>query len=1142
MQQYIIFLILSLLVSGGLQAQFADRSQLADGSLYRLAILKDGVYKVDASLLEALGANPQAVDPGQVQVLSAGGGMLPQPNAQPRPNDLGSLPVLVQGSGDGRFDAVDYVLFYAAGPDAQHWDGSFIHFEQNLYADTNYVFLKLSEGVAPPLPTKQLPGAGQPLPFSRGVYHHEQDEVNYLDVYPGTAGTGRLWLGENFILEKERAFTIPIGQGVGQPAEVEAQVMANSTTASTFFFQVGGQVLDTVAIRATPRTEYGIKGRLSKTTFDIPHELLQGGSVELTIRYATGDANAQSYLDFFTLNMPEQPTYLNAPILFNNAEAVGSGTTSFQLQSATADLHIWEVTDALNPVNIPFTWQNGQASFADSSNTFRRYCAFVPADVPAPIAAGSVPNQNLHGLATPNLLIVAPGHLLPEAQRLAAFREQHDGLTVAVVTDRQVYNEFSGGRQDVTAIRDLARMLYLRNSDPVTGLRYLLLFGDASYDFKGRVQRNTNQLPIYQARESLHPIYSYSSDDYFGLLENHEGDWQESPAQDEDMEIGIGRLPVNTLAEARTLVDKLIHYASSPNTLGKWRNKLVFVADDGDINIHQMQADRLADFVEANYGAFNNQKLFVDAFPQITSTASGKRVSVAVRERINLAANEGALVINYSGHGAETGWASENILNVGQVLEWENMDNLPLMVTATCEFGRYDNPKLVSGAEHALLSQKGGVIGLLTTTRPVFSNTNFLLNQAFYRQVFEPVNGEMPRLGNIIKETKNQSINGVVNRNFALLGDPSMRLAYPAEQAVLTKFNGNPIVEGTYDTLRALQEVTFEGEIRLNGAISSDFEGEVFINVFDKKREKETLGDGDENRVMRYTAYESVLFKGSATVRQGRFTFSFRVPKDIDYRLGLGKLNMYAQHATQKRDANGYAGHLKVGRGIVEADPDQQPPNIALFLDDSTFVNGGSVRPNTLLLAFFQDPSGINLTGNGLGHQITAFLDGDTDNPILLNDYYRAMPDDFTQGSLAYPFKGLSPGKHTLTVRAWDAFNNMGETTISFLVTASADIETKGLIAAPNPFREQVELRFNHNFPGGDLRIHLSVFNTSGQKIMESRFSYDSAPTQINGLYWDGKNSSGTRVPSGLYLYRIQVVERNSGAAAQLSGRVLLQE
>ena len=553
--------------------------------------------------------------------------------------------------------------------------------------------------------------------------------------------------------------------------------------------------------------------------------------------------------------------------------------------------------------------------------------------------------------------------------------------------------------------------------------------------------------------------------------------------------------------------------------------------------MHQSDADQLARYIETRSPSFRPERLFLDSFPQDV-TPSGQQAP-SVNKAIDNAIADGRLIINYTGHGGETGWAEEQILTLQDIFSWRNR-RLPLFVTGTCEFGRYDDPTVRSGAELTMTSRLGGAIALLTTTRPVTANTNFLLNQAFYQSVFTPIGGIMPRLGDVLRLTKNNSLSGSRNRNFTLLGDPSLRLAYPKAQIVLTRINGRVVTANSSDTLRALQTVTLEGDIRDEQRINTltDFSGVMRLTVYDKATTQTTRGT--ESSPMSYQTYTSLIYTGQIKVQQGKFSLQFTVPKDIDYVFGSGRLYAYAVRADSLIDAAGSYNNLLIGGSVIPDSIDKQPPTVALAIDRAD-VSGDMVRiagPDVTLVAQLADNRGINLAKSGLGHELTARLNDQ--EPLVLNENYVATSSDGRRGEMRYTFRGLVPGLYTVRLKAWDINNNSGEGALTFRVSDKPKLAIQVLKTYPNPFYEQTTFELTHNRSGDALDWTVTVFDRSGQQVVTQAGSCSDCPASIQVSTWDGRSDRGLIQNKGLYIYRLTVRSANDGNESTQSGKLIL--
>ena len=600
------------------------------------------------------------------------------------------------------------------------------------------------------------------------------------------------------------------------------------------------------------------------------------------------------------------------------------------------------------------------------------------------------------------------------------------------------------------------------------------------------------------------------------FMDADEGPWNEalSGIGGHLMDLSIGRLPVTSPEQARDVVDKLIHYATNPSTLGSWRQDIYYIADDGDFNLHQRDADQLASMVDTANQDFNVNKIYLDAFPQ-QQTPNGESAE-SVNQQIDQAVQKGALIINYTGHGSEFRWAEETILNQNMIDAWDNYDRLPFFVTATCEFGRHDDPARVSGAENLITNNQGGAIGLVTTARPVFASKNFILNRAFYEVALDPVSNKYPTLGDIFRFVKNDSYRVVANRNFVLLGDPSMRLAYPEYNLVITEIEKNDNVVS--DTVEALSKVRISGlAINTAGDTLNSYNGTAEVTIFDKASDTRTLGS-DGGPTFNFKQRNSVIFRGLASITEGQFEVEFVVPKNINYQVEQGKISLYGLSNDGLSDAGGATLSLVVGGSNPDAPVDDTPPRIQLFMDDTSFKNGGATGVNTNLLAQLSDESGINISNTGFGQDITLSLNEGEE--IVLNDFYRADLDNFQSGWVNYPLNGLEPGSYNLKIKAWDVYNNSQEAALDFVVVENPALALHRVINYPNPVEEFTTFQIDHNQAGNPLEVGIFIYNGQGQLVRTLNKQYTSSPASISDLIWRGNNNYGADLNRGLYLYK----------------------
>jgi hypothetical protein len=1093
-----------------------NSSVLENGRWVKMKFTQEGVYRIDRATLVVMGFDVNSLDPRNLAIYGNGGGMLPQSLSAERPLDLIENGIFVSGESDGIFNNEDFLLFYVDSVDKLFFDDNTSSFtsSQNVYTEEISYFITSKSEAGKRLQTlPNLISSTSPITSYNQIIRHEADIINIL-------GSGREWFGEGFgggntLDFNFTALQIAANQQIKGNFKMMSQAFGNTSVSAT----VNSQNFGTIEFQAIPNSRYGIKGHESEGNFIINTSNI-GSTNEIRIQLTfnrQGNSNAAAYLNSFLIDVPSQLRYGGNPLIFRSVNSLDQSISNYTIGNANGNLRIWDITNPIESKIQSGALNGTDFNFGAFSDQLRQYITFDAANAPVPTVFELIVNQDLHSAIVPDMVIISAPEFLAEANRLATHRQTKDNLEVLVVTPSQIYNEFSGGQQDVSAIRDY--MAYLKSRSDQ--LKYLLLFGKGSYDYKDRIDGNTNFVPTYEARSSLNPLTSYSSDDYFGFLEETEGEWEESRNGDHDLDIGIGRIPATNIDQAKIAVDKIINYQTSINGIGDWRRRLVFVADDGDNNLHQRDADRLATLVDTTYAGFNVRKIYLDAYEQVSSP-NGESSPKAENALLD-AVDQGVLILNFTGHGAETGWMQERILTIESISNWKNPNRLPLVVTATCEFGRNDDPLIVSGAEELMFKSNGGAISLITTARPVFSSSNYTLNLALYGSILEKPNGEFQRLGDIIKFTKNNALNGANNRNFILLGDPSMRLNYPENEIKITKINGIA-PNAQVDTLRALQKVRIEGRIEAAGQEDTNFNGKLNFSLFDKRNNRQTIGT--ESNPFSYLERDSQLFNGTATVTNGQFVVDFVVPKNINYQFGSGKMSMYAFKSGQLSDAFGAKIDFTLGGTTQNPENDNQPPLVKAFINDTSVVKKIIVKKDALLLLQLFDENGINISESGIGQNLSATLnDSITFN---LNSFYEAKIDDFQSGKVRFPLRDLPLGINYLEIRAWDNFNNLSKTNIEFEVTTENSILISEINSYPNPFVNNTTFSITHNSAGEALDLRIEIVNSKGESVT-SLFSEIEFGSNTETVSWNGTDKNGSKLGKGIYIYNVILRSVNSG-------------
>lgn len=840
----------------------------------------------------------------------------------------------------------------------------------------------------------------------------------------------------------------------------------------------------------------------------------------------------QAWLDWFALK-GRSPLSFTAgrQFLFRDKNSVATGRAAgFRIACPVSALRIWDVTDPQGPVNMVVTKEGNDWLFVQDVSILREFIGFSNETLLQPLPFGRIANQDLHALSAASFIIITAPALRVQADRLAAFHQNREGIKTVVVNAEQVFNEFASGVPDPTALRDFVKMFYDRaGTDSTQRPKYLLLFGAGSFDYKNRIKGNTHLVPAYESAESLDPLTTYTSDDYFGMLDD--GDDINGPGIPL-LDIGIGRIPAVTAAEAASFVNKLIAYHDTA-ALGPWRSDITFIADDEDNNLHLQDAETISGALNVLAPSYNLQKIYLDAYTQ-QRAAGGSRYPDANTDILS-AVNEGTLIWNYSGHGGYRRLAEEVVLDQEIIRAFTNNKRLPLFITATCDVAPFDNPLVSSIGEDLLLRPETGAIALMTTTRLVFAFSNRVMNQNYLQSAFQKKgDGKYPSLGEAVRAAKNITYSffgdPVNNRKFTLLGDPAMSLAFPSHEVRLTAVNGQPI--GTRpDTLRAYSTYTMEGVVAdAGGNVDPQFNGTVYAKIFDKPRQRVTRGNDPGSPVTRFNEQVAPLFRGTATASGGRFSFSFVVPIDIDYRYGKGKAGFYAQSKTT--DGSGSAVDFVVG-GTGQGVDDKQGPGIRLWMNDERFTEGSLTNPQPVLLARLEDSSGINIMGTSPGHDITAILDGDPRQSFVLNKYYLADKDSYRTGRVRFTLPRLTKGNHTLTVKAWDVLNNSSQQDISFRVEEEERFVLENVLNYPNPFTTRTAFWFDHNRPAEPLQVSVRIFTVSGKLVKTLRQTIFSEGSRSNEVEWDGLDEFGNRLGRGTYIYHLKVTAANGKNAEQ---------
>ena len=1116
---------------------YAHRSAMASGSWYKIGLPETGIYKLTASDLSDLGIDVSKIDPRQIRIYHNGGGVLPEMNAVSRPDDLVEVPIYVAGESDGHFDNSDYILFYGRGPVCWKLESDRIAYthEQNPYDDHAYAFVVLGLGQG-----KRIAEASQPSGNASEIINQFLDYQVYENDQFNVFRVGRTYYGDKMEYTSTKTINFDFPNVVTTiPCWVKTALMGRNFQPANFEVFVDNVNKATYPISTTTSSTehpfgYDVGGWVSANpTKDNLNVMLKHNALG-------SNSTSEGYVDYVLTNAWRKLTFTGGQMLFRNPGASASTQIyEYRLAGASQQTQVWDVSDPRNPSKVKGQLNGTTYSFKVVGNRNNEFVAHNGSSYCSAKAIGKVGNQNLHGVRDVDFVILTYADFMDQAERLKAIHNRIDpDLNVYITTPELVYNEFSCGAKDVTAIRDFCRMLYL-DSTPGRKIKYLLLLGDCSYDFKNR-DGIVDFVPSYETVKSLDMSTTYVTDDYFGFMDENEGDIGHSLA-----DIGIGRFPVQTLEQASQMVDKIERYiVKDATTMTPWRNKFTFFCDDDSGFVRN--ADSLARMLKWVGGdGVVVDKIYLDAYPQIS--APGGEIAPDVNAAINSRVEKGTLVLNYVGHGGEVQLADEKILQRKDVDSWRNAPMYPLMITGTCEFSRFDDHQRTSLGEYSFLNQYGGMIAMFTTSRVTHGGDNMNFAKGIYNNLFRVVGGEHYRLGDIYRMAKTNG--GNFEKRYVFFGDPALHLTYPKWKVETLSINGkypgydldsiqiNDTTWRTYpvyhDTISALQPVEIEGVVKdLDGNVASNFNGVVSVIVYDK--ETELVANG-----VNFKLRNSMIFNGKAEAANGKFKINFIVPRDISYRFGQGLINYYA--TDYDIDANGNCDSFIIGGFYDEATEDNEGPEIKLFIDDTLFVSGGLTGQNPMLLALVDDESGINTTGAGIGHDIMATLTGPTKNAYSLNDYFVADLDQPGKGSITYKMQDLADGVYTLTLKVWDIYNNSSTASIDFTVVNNSGMVIENAFNAPNPVTDETHFVFDHNQVGNNVKVDIYIYDIMGRWVNTISETVSGASTRTDPIRWNGCGAGGASLRNGVYIYRI-VATNDNGETATLVSKLVLSK
>ncbi len=1097
-------------------------SVLNSGKWYRLTVNADDIYKLDGTYLSAAGIDVASVDPRTIRIYGNGGSEVPEDITQPRPTDLVEIAISVRGESDGKFDTGDYILFY--GKSVRGW--TYDHQAQTLrhsinhYSEVNYYWLTYGGGPGKRMAIEQSdpdPATYTPDRF-RDAIAVEEENVKLLNPDENVL-SGKDWYA-HILDDKSPTFTymkaLP-GLVPGDQITYRFTLLAYPPDGGASFDVLeSGTSLGRFIVSGPPSPYLHATSKTSQITAT---SNLSAGQSRLAFSFSLASAGSQGYVDWVEWHYPRFFFSVGNYLHFWGPDM--NAVVEYQLQQFTEEPMIFDVTSPSDIKLIGGVYGTYAFRAPASQGSIQEFVAAAPSSWKQPVAIQSVQNQNLRGYADgADYIILTSPEFRSAADRLAAWRQDpaHGGMNTIVVDVNQIYNEFSSGVPDISAIRDY---LYYAYTNWTRKPQFVLFFGGASYDYKGILGKKSTYVPTWESPNSVDGVASYSTDDFFVKFGTGENPWMVT-----------GRIPTRDPQDANVVVDKIERYETQSARDG-WKMRIAFVADDawtaengeiGDRTEHSDDAELLS---STGYtpDQFEKRKIYIAEYPTVYD-ALGRRKPGAFEAIIDQI-NQGSLIVNYTGHGNPQQWAHENIFNsLTSIPRLVNANRLSLFFLATCNFSQYDDPSQVSGGELLVNKAEGGGIAVIAACRKVYAGGNAYLNQKTFKELLR-----RDTLGRVIVERPatalfrfKQTTTGSNDHNdqkYFFLGDPTLRLQYPSGYASIDSVNGLPVDSATVAApivMKSLSTVTVSGDVRNEANnVDGNFNGQMTLLVNDASR-VQTIVNFYPGVNWSYVATGSTIFRGDNTVSNGRFHATFVVPKDVFFGDSTGRGRVVAYCRSSDADAEGYTGDVAFRGTGATGSSDKSGPAVTIFLNNRSYKEGDLVGPNPVLILDLSDSNGINTSASGIGHRIEAWLNSSSQS-IDLTDAYAGNVDNFRRGSVQYQLTGLPGGKNTLRVRAWDSFNNSNTAVTEFQVAADQDLVIRDVMNFPNPFSSGTTWFTFHQNQTSPLNVRIKVYTVAGRliKTIEATTGGES----FVRVPWDGRDEDGDGIANGVYLYKV---------------------
>lgn len=1102
---------------------------LPAGNLIKIATTQEGIYQITGTQLQQWGVS-LPIASARIKLNGFDLRLLEDKVVKNTPAGWTEIAIDLQDGGDGQFDLKDQFLFYAPSSvswdylmDQKRWSHKKIANSEAIYFFISIVDLVQSGEARNRIMTSPFSNTTTASTEKQDArWLIEKDSINILN-------SGRQWLG------------VPLGQGLEknattssiinfsgvdstQPIQFNVRYVASSyQPQGSFNLSLNDKIIRSTNVAPITGLIYDPIAKVAEDNFllDAPGAILGSSLKETRLNVAfNASSNSTGWVDFIELQARTTIDFLDQKSLaFSTLQWEKSPVEkTFSIQNVDSTFFVWDVTNPLSPVKLTTKYVGSKGEFTTLQNGVKSFFTIKQDHYAKPIfVAYTAPSQLLNFSAVDYVIVTAPAYM-NAAKKMQQFHTLKSGLKVQVVNVNQIYNEFSGGQVSAIGIRNFMKFLFDKaNLAGYAAPSHLLLLGMGNFN---PVKLDTNfYLPCYESFESNDILKTYTTDDFFALL--HEGDDINVPEKINQLSLAVGRIPAKNIKEADSAVAKLIQYQIG-KTKTDWQNKITWIADDGDYNLHLQDAESISSHLKNNASKWNHQKLYLDLFPAVSGPTGNTYPQVV--SKINETVNQGSLLLNYTGHGNYLRLTEEAVVNLSEMMKWKNEGRLPLMVAASCDFAPFDQPQLNPIGFQSLLQNKNGIAGLVAASRLVFAFSNQQINDEFIQALLVPnVDRSYSTVGAALAKAKqnNWSKNGdrLNAFKFNLMGDPAMRLSKPDEHVMLSSMNEK--VFAGIDTIEAAKKNHLEGAIMNGDKRANTFNGWVDFTIFDAEKERKTLANISSSISTTILQQESILFKGKATVSNGTFSLDFLLSNEFSGAKPL-KFQWYAYN--DSADAIGFTDQIFVKSNNSSFNKDTVGPKLFSYINDSSFKNGSMIRTGSNLFIQLEDSSGIQTSGNVLGNDLVAILDNDINNPILLNNFYNSEVNSYTKGKVVYPLLDLKGGKHQLVIKAWDLVANSSRDTIHFEVPLSANAPIQNLTNAPNPVVNYTRFSFDVKETSSTASCVFGIYDLQGQL----KYTKLIDPSLFNSkvmIDWDGMDSAGLSLIPGIYIYKVSLMK-----------------